>query len=165
MKSKKILFVCMGNICRSPAAEGIMKSLVKKNNLEKIIQADSAGTIAYHTGEGADSRMKKLAANRGYNLTSISRKFDPKNDFKKFDYIVAMDDENFANILDLDTEGLYINKLHKMVEFFSKRDVDEVPDPYYGGSKGFENVLDILEDACENLLTKIKNDIESENKK
>ncbi len=165
MTNKKILFVCMGNICRSPAAEGIMTSLVKKNNLENSIKIDSAGTIAYHAGEGADPRMKKHAAKRGYNLTSLARKFDPEKDFEEFDYIVTMDDENFTNILELDTEGLYVNKISKMAEYSNDLNVTEVPDPYYGGSKGFENVLDILEDTCNNLLEKIKGDIESENKK
>ncbi len=165
MTNKKILFVCMGNICRSPAAEGIMTSLVKKNNLEKSIEVDSAGTIAYHEGEGADPRMKKHAANRGYDLTSVARKFNPEIDFEKFDYIVTMDDENYFNILALDPESKFIDKLHKMVEFSSEPDVTEVPDPYYGGSKGFETVLDILEDSCSNLLEKIKEDAEPENKK
>ena len=165
MTNKKILFVCMGNICRSPAAEGIMTSLVKKNNLENSIKIDSAGTIAYHTGEGADPRMKKHAANRGYDLTSVARKFDPNKDFEEFDYIVTMDDENFTNILKLDTEGLYVEKIHRMTEYSSDLNVTEVPDPYYGGGKGFEIVLDILEDSCEGLLQKIKEDAESENKK
>ena len=165
MMNKKILFVCMGNICRSPAAEGIMNTLIKKNNLEKFIQVDSAGTIAYHTDEGADPRMKKQAAKRGYDLTSVARKFDPENDFESFDYIVTMDDENYFNVLELDPDGKYIDKIHKMAEFSSYVDVSEVPDPYFGGSKGFEIVLDILEDSCTNLLKKIKEDAESENKK
>jgi low molecular weight protein-tyrosine phosphatase len=165
MINKKVLFVCMGNICRSPAAEGIMTSLVKKNNLENSIQIDSAGTIAYHKGEGADPRMKKHAASRGYNLTSLARKFNPGKDFDEFDYIVTMDDDNYTNILVHDTDGLYIDKLHKMAKFSSDPDVTEIPDPYYGGAKGFETVIDILEDTCENLLEKIKDDIESENKK
>ena len=165
MTNKKVLFVCMGNICRSPAAEGIMNSLIKKNNLEEYIQVDSAGTIAYHEGEGADPRMKKHASNRGYNLTSKARKFDIEKDFEKFDYIVTMDDENYFNVLEFDPESQFVNKVHKMAKFSSNPNVTEVPDPYYGGSKGFEIVLDILEDSCSNLLDKIKEDVESENKK
>jgi len=91
MTKKKILFVCLGNICRSPAAEGIMKKLVEEKDLHNLIEVDSAGTMGYHTGEGADPRMKRHAKNRGYDLTSIARRFDPKKDFLDFDYIVTMD--------------------------------------------------------------------------
>ncbi len=160
MTKKKILFVCLGNICRSPAAEGIMKKFVAQNNLDNIIEVDSAGTMGYHTGEGADPRMKRHAKNRGYDLTSAARRFDPKKDFPNFDYIVTMDDQNFADINSLDNEKKFHNKIFKMASFCKNHDIAEVPDPYYEGSEGFEYVLDILEDGCGNLLNKIKNEID-----
>ncbi len=165
MDKKKVLFVCLGNICRSPAAEGIMKSIVKKNDYEKQIEIDSAGTIDYHAGEQPDARMKSSAKKRGYILDSIARKFNPDVDFDSFDYIVAMDNENYYTLLELDQDGKYIDKIHKMIEFSSLEDVDEVPDPYFGGSSGFEIVLNILEDASSGLFNGIKEDIEFENKK
>jgi protein-tyrosine phosphatase len=165
MDKKKILFVCLGNICRSPAAEGVMKSIIEKNNYKDQIEIDSAGTIDYHAGEQPDARMKTSAKKRGYILDSVARKFNPDVDFEYFDYIVAMDNENYYTLLELDLEGKYIDKIHKIIEFSSLKDVDEVPDPYYGGSSGFETVLNILEDACSGLFNKIKEDIESKNKK
>lgn len=159
MDKKNILFVCMGNICRSPAAEGIMKSLVEKEGLKEKVFIDSAGTIGYHAGDTPDPRMVKHAAKRGYNLNSFARKFDLKNDFNKFDYIVTMDDDNYLDIKSLDFRGKYSDKIHKMVEFSRNIKAGEVPDPYYSGSEGFEKVLDILEDACGGLLEKIKNEL------
>ena len=165
MIKKKVLFVCLGNICRSPAAEGILKSIINKNNYEQFIEVDSAGTIGYHAGEPPDERMQSSAKKRGYNLDSLARKFNPKKDFTYFDYIVAMDDENYYTLLDLDKERKFINKIYKITEFSSLRNFDSVPDPYYGGPSGFEIVLDILEDACMGLFIKIKDEIESENQK
>ncbi len=154
-----ILFVCMGNICRSPAAEAIMKKIVKKEELSDKINCDSAGTIGYHEGEKADERMIRYAANRGINITSISRKIRP-DDMIKFDYIVAMDDDNLKNIINMDPNGKFRKKIFKMTQFSSDKRVREVPDPYYGGSQGFENVLNILEDSCKNFLSFIKKENE-----
>jgi len=165
MIKKKVLFVCLGNICRSPAAEGVMKSIIKKHNYERIIEVDSAGTIGYHAGETPDERMQLSAKKRGYNLDSLARKFNPKKDFTYFDCILAMDNENYYTLLSLDKESKYRGKIHKITEFSSEKNFNEVPDPYYGGSSGFETVLDILEDACVNLFIKIREEIESENKK
>ena len=155
MIDKKILFVCLGNICRSPAAEGIMKSLVTTNGLEKFITVDSAGTMGYHTGDKPDPRMTGHAAKRGYHLDHRARRFDPKNDFDKFDLIITMDNSNFDDITALDKDGKYINKINKLVQFVKNNNVDEVPDPYYLGDQGFENVLDVLEDGCAGLLAYI----------
>jgi protein-tyrosine phosphatase len=149
----------MGNICRSPAAEGVFKNLIYAEELENIIQVDSCGTIGYHSGELPDARMRKHSAQRGYELTSIARQFNPKKDFDEFDYIVTMDDDNYEDILGLDSKNAYRNKVYKMTSFSSDKSVSEVPDPYYGGSDGFENVLDILEDCTKNLLTRIKSDV------
>lgn len=162
---KKVLFVCMGNICRSPAAEGIMKKLVHEENLENQIIADSAGTINYHEGELPDARMREHASNRGYQLDSLARQFNPKIDFEKYDYIITMDDYNYNVILEWDRFKKYKSKILKMRDFSSDKKITEVPDPYYGDEKDFENVLDILEDASKNLINKIKSDIERDDKK
>jgi len=156
----KVLFVCMGNICRSPAAEGIFKKFVADANLESKISIDSAGTIGYHSGEMPDSRMRRHALARGYDLDSRARQFNPKQDFEDFDYIVTMDNENYSDIKKLDIKKLYIDKILKMGDFISDKNVSEVPDPYYGGAEGFEFVIDVLEDGTKNLLTKIKKDFE-----
>jgi len=161
----KVLFVCMGNICRSPAAEGIFTKFVEHVNLENNIYIDSAGTIGYHAGELPDERMRRHASTRGYNLGSRARQFNPKKDFEEFDYIVTMDNENYSNVLKMDHKNEFQNKIFKMASFISDKNVSEVPDPYYGGSEGFEFVLDILEDGSKNLLTKIKEDLERNNKK
>jgi protein-tyrosine phosphatase len=155
----KILFVCMGNICRSPAAEGIMKKLVEQNNLQDKIEIDSAGTIDYHTGELPDSRMIKYAFGRGYELNHRARQFNPKTDFEKFDYILTMDDEIFQEITSLDIKKKYQNKIYKMVSFLKNIKAEEVPDPYYSGRDGFEKVLDILEDSVGGLFERVQNDI------
>jgi low molecular weight protein-tyrosine phosphatase len=164
-RKKEILFVCLGNICRSPAAEGVMNNIIKKNKMEKLVDVDSAGTIDYHEGEQPDKRMMKAAKKRGYNLKHLARVFDPYSDFDNFDYIITMDDENYQTITELDLKSKYKSKVLKMSEFSSDPTIKEVPDPYYSGTLGFENVLNILEDTCKNLLTKIKIDIESRNKK
>lgn len=158
--SKKLLFVCLGNICRSPAGEAVMKSLVKERGLEKKIACDSAGTAAYHVGSKADSRMRKHGSQRGYQLTSIARQFDPSTDFDRFDYILAMDEDNYHNILSTDSTGKYHNKVHRMVDFCQRIKSSHVPDPYYGGAEGFEEVLDILEDSCGNLLDQLEGELQ-----
>lgn len=154
----------MGNICRSPAAEGIAKKLLEKKELDRSIEIDSAGTLDYHSGELPDSRMIKHASKRGYTLDSRARQFNPNNDFDYFDYIVTMDDNNYSEITSLDRKNKYKQKVYKMVSFGKKIKVDEVPDPYYSGSDGFEYVLDILEDSVEGLLNKVEDDIRRENK-
>ncbi len=159
MAKKKILFVCLGNICRSPAAEAVMTRLLKTNNLVDSVEVDSAGTIDYHEGEPADARMRVYAEKRGYNLNSFARKFNPDTDFEKFDYIISMDNNNFEEIKALDLDNKFTNKIFRMTDFLKNYDVTEIPDPYYGGSEGFENVLDILEDAAAGLIEKLENDL------
>ena len=126
----KVLFVCMGNICRSPAAEGIFKKLVDDAKLDNEISIDSAGSIGYHTGELPDKRMRSHASARGYNLESRARQFNPKNDFEEFDYIITMDNENYSDIKKLDIKKLYNDKILKMGDFIADKNVSEVPDPY-----------------------------------
>lgn len=154
---KSLLFVCLGNICRSPSAEAVMKDLVSKQGLEDDFFIDSAGTSGWHNGDGADPRMKSHAIRRGIDLTSISRKFYPDSDFEEFDMIIGMDDQNIRDLNAMSSSKEERSKIYKMTDFCRRFDyMDAVPDPYYGGDQGFELVLDILEDACEGLLEEIK---------
>jgi protein-tyrosine phosphatase len=156
MKNYKVLFVCLGNICRSPAGEGIFKKMVKDSGLQNIT-IDSAGTAGYHTGELPDSRMRQHGARRRYIFDSKARKFN-RNDFDNFDIILAMDDNNFRDIMRLAPDLESERKVFRMIEFSRKYSPDHIPDPYYSGAEGFELVLDLLEDACEGLLEDLKKD-------
>ncbi|MGB7413539.1 MAG: low molecular weight protein-tyrosine-phosphatase [Thermosynechococcaceae cyanobacterium] len=148
---QKLLFVCLGNICRSPSAEGIMNHLIEKSGLSQAIICDSAGTSGFHIGEPADRRMSAAALQQGIKLTSRSRKFEV-NDFEAFDLILAMDQDNYDTILALDRKGDYRHKVRKMCEFCTDYQDQDVPDPYYGGPSGFTYVIDLLSDACAGLL-------------
>lgn len=161
----KVLFVCMGNICRSPAAEGIFNKLVENDKLENKISAESAGTIGYHAGELPDERMRRHGQTRGYTFDSRARQFNPKKDFDEFDFIITMDNENYSDIMALDSKQMYKDKIIKMADFISDKKIKEVPDPYYSGSEGFEYVLNLLEDGTKNLFIKVKKEIEARNKK
>ncbi|MCB0385994.1 MAG: low molecular weight phosphotyrosine protein phosphatase [Bdellovibrionales bacterium] len=156
---KRVLFVCLGNICRSPAAEGIFISMVEQAGLGDLVQIDSAGTSAHHVGEPADGRMQSHARERGYKLPSRARQFDHNKDFDRFDYIVTMDEYNYSDIIDLAPSRDYHNKVRPLVQFCRIHNVPRVPDPYYGGDDGFRLVLDILEDGCTELLEQIKKDL------
>jgi protein-tyrosine phosphatase len=158
MKKTNVLFVCLGNICRSPSAEAVMQSLVEQAGLSDQIFCDSAGTSGEHDGENADPRSIAHGKKRNYELKSISRKFVPKKDFQFFDYIVTMDDLNYRDIKNLDRNNEFSEKIFKMVEFGGSKMYPKVPDPYYGGPEGFDEVLDILEETCAGLLQKIKSD-------
>lgn len=151
----KVLFVCLGNICRSPSAEAVFKYLVQKAGLQNEFEIDSAGIIGVHSGGPADARMQKHALLRGYSLDSISRKVNPNFDFDHFDYIIAMDDQNYRDLTDISKTDEQIKKISKMTDYSVNFNYTEVPDPYYGGEKGFELVLDLLEDACAGLLNRI----------
>lgn len=150
----KILFVCLGNICRSPAAEGIFKQLLQKRGMEEQFEADSAGTYGGHAGELPDRRMRAHAARRGYNLLHKSRKIRPE-DFDIFDLIIGMDDYNIDTLHSLAPTPEAAGKIHRMTDFCEHYPADHVPDPYYDGADGFENVLNILEDSCEGLLREL----------
>lgn len=153
-KEFKILFVCLGNICRSPSAEAVMKKLVEDAGMSDRIIVDSAGIMGYHEGERADSRMRAHAARRGYRLDSISRPVRTE-DFFDFDLIIGMDDRNVDDLKQKAPDLESVSKIHQMTEYSRNKLYDYVPDPYYGGASGFELVLDLLEDACEGLLETI----------
>lgn len=152
MKDKKLLFVCLGNICRSPTAEAVAVHQLKQRGLHSWL-CDSAGTSGYHDGETADPRTIAHAEKRGYDVTSISRKVTP-HDFKTFDWIFAMDRSNLENLKRICPEE-HLDKLVVITEFCKRYDVREVPDPYYSGPEIFECVIDILEDAVDGALDNI----------
>lgn len=147
----RILFVCMGNICRSPAAEGVFRNLVEARGFRDAITIDSAGTIDFHAGEPSDERMRRAAQKRGLHLQSIARGID-RADFDRFDWIVTMDDENFRNVAAAAPDANARRKVRRFTDWVSLPDVREVPDPYYGGVSGFDHVLDLLEDGSGRLL-------------
>ena len=151
----KLLFICLGNICRSPAAENIMNHLVAKSSLSTEIECDSAGTGNYHTGNPPDRRMQAAAVKRNIPMVGSARQFT-KDDFTAFDLILVMDRDNYQNILALDPQGQYREKVKLMCDFATQHSDTEVPDPYFGGAEGFDYVIDLLTDACGGLLSELK---------
>lgn len=149
-----VLFVCMGNICRSPTAEGVFRHLVTDSGLDEHVHIDSAGTHAYHVGEPPDRRARAAAERRGISLEDIQARRVQPDDFERFSYIIAMDQDNLA-ILEEQSEGAHREKLRLFLEFSSGPE-KEVPDPYYGGATGFERVLDLVEDAGRGLLEELR---------
>lgn len=147
----KLLFVCLGNICRSPSAENIMNHLLTTRQLAHQFSCDSAGTSSYHIGSPPDRRMAKAARDKGIVLQGQARQFQSE-DFERFDWILAMDDSNYRDILSVDQERRYQDKVRKICDFCRHHPDTEVPDPYYGGEDGFRYVIDLLTDACEGLL-------------
>jgi protein-tyrosine phosphatase len=152
----KVLFVCMGNICRSPTAHGVFESLVNSEGMARHVEIDSAGTHAYHVGESPDRRASQTATQRGYDLSYIRARSVEMSDFDYFDYILAMDEDNYSILASM-APSQHRDKVQLFLEYASARDEIEVPDPYYGGAKGFEHVLDLVEEASKGLLDKIKN--------
>ena len=153
-KKYKILFVCLGNICRSVAAEEIMRTYLKRAGLEKGIEVDSAGISGYHEGDLADPRMRMHASRRGYHITHRSRPVRTE-DFYEFDLILGMDDANIDALREKAPDVESEKKIRRMTDYCRTKTADYVPDPYYGGAQGFENVLDILEDACSGLFKEL----------
>ncbi|MFR9503919.1 MAG: low molecular weight protein-tyrosine-phosphatase [Rikenellaceae bacterium] len=149
---QRILFVCLGNICRSPAADGVLHALVAEAGLSEMFKIDSAGTYAGHAGELPDARMRRAASRRGYSLTHHSRPVEI-DDFFEFDRIIAMDDNNFENLRQMAPSTEAEQKIERFAALCrSHEDVHYIPDPYYGGSDGFDYVLDLLEDGCSTIL-------------
>jgi len=150
---KKILFVCLGNICRSPAAEGIFNQKIKERDLENFFVVDSAGTGSWHVGNLPDQRMRTTALSRGIELTSRARQIE-ENDLNEFDHILVMDKDNLNAVKSLIKDDMHTmnSKIKLILSYSKKSQLDEVPDPYYGGQNGFEKVLDLLNDAIEELI-------------
>lgn len=147
----KLLFVCLGNICRSPSAENIMNYLIEKEGLKDKIICDSAGTSSYHIGSPPDARMRAAAKKRGIKLKGKARQLEDF-DLEFYDLILAMDKSNYQDILMLDRRGQYQDKIKLMCDFATQHTDQEVPDPYYGGESGFNYVIDLLLDSCQGLL-------------
>lgn len=150
----KICFVCLGNICRSPTAEGVFQHQVRERNLDPYFLIDSAGTSAFHIGEPANSNSRKTAQEFGISLNSLARRFE-YSDLEEFDLILAMDSENYKNLNLLDRNKQFTDKIKMIRDFDPEPGHGEVPDPYYGGPDGFDHVFQILRRSCENLLDEL----------
>ena len=151
----KVLFVCMGNICRSPTAQGVFEQLVEIHGLSELVLVDSAGTHAYHVGEQPDQRAAQAAARRGIDMSSQRARRVSEADFDEFDLVVAMDRANYEDRGEVCPPG-HESKLRLFLEFAPDVAEQEVPDPYYGGPGGFERVLDLVEAAAAGLLADIR---------
>ena len=151
----RVLLVCMGNICRSPTAEGVLRFFIKTNNLGDKVEVDSAGTHGYHVGEAPDGRTQRAAAIRGYNLSQLRARKVARQDLDYFDLILAMDKTNLDNLQRMATPDQQ-KKLKLFMEYSRNYDDDEVPDPYYGLGHGFDLVLDMVEDASQGLIDEMK---------
>ncbi|MBT0569749.1 low molecular weight phosphotyrosine protein phosphatase [Curvibacter sp. CHRR-16] len=154
MQSQSLLFVCMGNICRSPSAHGVMRQLVQQAGLAPRIAVDSAATHNYHPGEPPDARSQRHAQQRGYQLADLRARQIRQADFEHHDLILVMDWNNLEHVQAL-CPPEHAHKLRRLTEFCTRHDSDVVPDPYYGGADGFERVLDLVEDACTGLLAHV----------
>ncbi len=150
----RVLFVCMGNICRSPTAEGVFKHLVAKNGLTAAIESDSAGTHDYHIGDPPDARSQAAAGRRGYDLSALRARQVGSDDFAEFDYVLAMDETNLTALRRL-CPASHRERVKLFLEFAPEAGRRDVPDPYYGGAQGFEDVLDLVELAAQGLLDHI----------
>ena len=151
----KVLFVCLGNICRSPAAQAIFEHYVREAGLQDRIKADSAGIYGGHQGNPPDRRMRTAALYRGFAVTHIARQVKAM-DFMDFDLIIAMDDQNYEDLMHLATTVEATHKVRRMADFLTTHKISYIPDPYYMGVEGFSHVLDLLEEGCQNLLTQLR---------
>jgi protein-tyrosine phosphatase len=154
----KLLFICLGNICRSPAANAIMQRYVDEAGLSDKFVIDSAGIGPWHVGQLPDKRMREHGARRGYRIDHIARQFDATRDFDRFDYIVVMDEDNYRNITRQAHNDDDRKKVIRMADYFIKyKGRTSVPDPYYGDGEDFELALDLIEDGCKGLLARLNN--------
>lgn len=151
----RVLFVCMGNICRSPTAEGVFVKRLQEEGLGHLVEVDSAGTHAYHVGEAPDTRAQEAAAKRGIEMQHLQARRAEVTDFHEFDYVLAMDRDNLQGLELIYPSGAK-GKPHLFLSYAHNPELDEVPDPYYGGVNGFEQVLDMIEEAAEGLLQDIR---------
>jgi len=155
------LFVCMGNICRSPAGEAVFRCLVDQEGLTDQIACDSAGTIDYHAGSAPDPRMIHEGRRRGIQVAGRARQVK-KEDLQRFDLTLAMDEANFRYLVELAPDDKSKRKIHRFCDYVESIEAKEVPDPYYGNDEGFGKVFDILEDGCANLLVSIRDRLSKE---
>jgi len=155
MKKIKILFVCMGNICRSPTAEGVFTKLIEEEGLSHLFEIDSAGTHAYHVGEQPDLRAQNAARERGIELRYLRARKVIYGDFEDYDFLLVMDDDNYSFLLETCPED-HRSKISYLLDYAPHLGTREVPDPYYGGRYGFERVLDLVEEAAVGFLNKLK---------
>ncbi|MDB4724521.1 low molecular weight phosphotyrosine protein phosphatase [bacterium] len=156
---KKILFVCMGNICRSPTGEGVFRQMLENQKMSNRFEVDSAGTIGFHSGKSADHRMQKAASEKGYRLESRSRQVRAE-DFEAFDLVIAMDRDNLADLIAVGAsrfgkQDLIPSKIKLLSDFLGPQWPTDVPDPYYGGDEGFDYVLEMVEAACPAILQEL----------
>lgn len=151
----RVLFVCLGNICRSPMAEGVFRKLVKDAGYAELVEIDSAGTHAYHVGEPPDPRAQAAAARRSIDISALRGRQATQEDFLRYDYVLAMDHDNHADLLALCPPGQE-RKLRLFLEFATRSTERAVPDPYFGGESGFDRVLDLIEDAAAGLLADVR---------
>lgn len=154
-KKVKVLFVCLGNICRSPTAHAVFRQLVREQNLEELIEIDSAGTAAFHIGKSPDERSTQVARGRGIEMKDLRARKVDFGDFIVYDYILAMDESNYSNLRDLALPE-HFDKISMFLDFAEDWEDREVPDPYYGGPEGFDRVFDMVTDASEGLLRHIQ---------
>ena len=155
-----LLFVCTGNICRSVTAEGIFRKLAHDAGLGHLVNVDSAGTHGYHIGDPPDPRTQAAARKRGYDLSKLRARKLEKDDFERFDLLLAMDDDHYRIMARMADEG-HAHKVKSMMAYGRRSSHTIVPDPYYGGPDGFELVLDLLEDSCEGLLAEVRESLEA----
>ncbi len=154
MRKIKILFVCMGNICRSPTAEGVFISTINRRRLTDLFEVDSAGTHAYHVGDAPDLRAQKAARERGVELKHLKARKVQNSDFERFDHILVMDDDNHASLSSI-CPNEHLSKIRHFLDYAPQLQKREVPDPYYGGAYGFERVLDMVEAASEGFIEEL----------
>ena len=152
----RILFICMGNICRSPMAEGVFRRLLTEAGLTQAVQVDSAGTHSYHEGSEPDNRSQETARRRGLDLSAIRARRVRAKDFMDFDYLLVMDRQNHHDLLALCPQAQYREKIQLLMDYAPTLPDREVPDPYYGGPAGFELMMDLIEEAAEGLLTQLR---------
>ena len=155
MKKYAILMCCMGNICRSPTAEGVLRTKLEAAGLADRVELDSAGTHDYHVGRAPDTRSQRYALRRGYDLSALRARQVGVADFARFDLVLAMDHANLAALQAL-LPGASADKLRLLMSFATQHDAEEVPDPYYGEGDGFERVLDYIEDACDGVIDMLR---------
>lgn len=152
----KVLFICMGNICRSPTAHGVFRNMLVEKGLVDVIEVDSAGTHAYHVGHAPDSRSIQAALSRGVDIRDLKARQLDDYDFEEFDYLLVADSDNY-HLTAENCPKEHRHKIKYLLDFSTRSSIREVPDPYYGQGNGFERVLDLIEDSCEGLLNEIEN--------